>query len=482
MMAYGQHDAALQPTSALSVQILALAAEVTRWPEHLLDSGAWHWDDYEQVRYAPLHATMALRALAGRLHAERAAAGKTLTLAQHALSDHHAAFRDMEAMLLGLSPLEEGEIDTPPAPGEWPVRTIVAHTHDTERYFLATILNALDGGPAEELNPEQIAARTGEPVAISSAGALTDLWDAYARVHGKVQAWLVYLTDAEVQTLSTMWEATPYPVLFRMQRLAAHLREHTNQLEKTLRALDRSPGEGQMLARQMLAALAEVEGLRLGMGVLGVAACDNLANELAARFATLADVRADVARFTVAIAAGDADMARSLLARNPGLAYTRMEDGVPAVLYSLYRGRAEIVEALRASGMRMTLHEACALGETARVERILGWGPEEIDRCSSDGYTPLQLASFFGRTEVAALLLAQGADVHAVARNPMGIQPLHAAVAGKHLEAARLLIGAGADVNAPQEGGFTPLMAATQNEDAPMIALLRSAGALDASN
>ena len=282
----------LADTTILSAQVLAMAAQVTRWPESLLNSEAWSWDDYAGVRYAPLHATMALRGLAARLHIERAAAAKGFTLAQHALAEHQAAFRDMEALLLGFFMLDEREIDVPPAAGEWPIRTIVAHVHDTERYFLATILNALDGGPAEELSAEQIAARTGEPLNVQYEGTLADLWEAYARVHAKAQAWLVYLSDAEVQTPSTMWESAALPVLYRIQRFAAHLREHANQVEKTLRALNRAPGEGQMLARQMLAALAEVEGLRLGMGNLGVVTADQLARELAMRFASLDSVMA----------------------------------------------------------------------------------------------------------------------------------------------------------------------------------------------
>ncbi len=478
-MAAHLHEDLLSPTSALSAQMIAFAGEMTRWPTRVLDSYAWGWDDYTGVRYAPLHATMALRALAGRLHVERAASNKALTLAQHALAEHQAAFRDMQAMLLGISPLEEGEIDTPPAPGEWPVRTIVMHVHEVERYFLATILNALDGGPADELNPEQVAARTGEQVAILPTGTLTELWAEYARVHAKVQAWLVYLSDEEVHTLSTMWESTPLPILFRMQRLAAHVREHTNQLEKTLRVLDRAPGEGQMLARQLLAALAEVEGLRLGMGTLGVAACDQLAHELAERFAPLQEIHGRVDGFNAGVAAGDVAATQAYLTQSPGLAYTHMDDGVSALLFSLHHGNAAIVAALRASGMRTTLHEASALGEAARVERILGYVPDEIDAFSSDGYTPLQLASYYGRTEVVSILLAHGANVHAVARNAMAIQPLHAAVAGNHYEVARMLLDAGADANATQAGGFTPIMAATQHKNAPLAALLRAAGALD---
>jgi hypothetical protein len=476
-MAKHHPQAPLGPTTLLSAQIVGYAAEITGWPERFLDSQVWAWDDYAGVRYAPLHTTMALRALAARLHVERAAADKPLTLAQHALAEHQAAFRDTEALLLGLATLGDGEIDTPPAPGEWPVRTIIAHLHDVERYFLATILNALDDGPARELSAPEIAARTGEPVAVQSSGSLAEVWQAYARLHSKVQAWLVYLSDDEVQTPSTMWEDAPYPILFRMQRFAAHVREHNNQIAKSLRILNRSPSEGQMLARQMLAALAEVEGLRLGMGNLGVVACDQLALELAERFAPLAGLRTVAEGFTAAVAAGDVGSVQPLLASYPGLAYTRMDGGLSALLYSLERGHAHVVDALRASGMYMTLHEASALGETGRVERILHADPSELASFSVDGYTPLHLASMYGHIDVVALLLAQNAPVNVAARNPSAVQPLHTAVANDQTEVARMLINAGADANAEQDGGYTPLMIATEHDNAPMLALLREAGA-----
>ncbi len=52
-------------------------------------------------------------------------------------------------------------------------------------------------------------------------------------------------------------------------------------------------------------------------------------------------------------------------------------------------------------------------------------------------------------------------------------------MAGRNAEVVKLLIDAGADVNARQEGGFTPLMAAVQNGDAEIEALLRTAGAAE---
>jgi ankyrin repeat protein len=155
-----------------------------------------------------------------------------------------------------------------------------------------------------------------------------------------------------------------------------------------------------------------------------------------------------------------------------------MEDGLPALLFSQYRRREDIVQALLAVGMRLTMGEAAAVGALERVRKIGDAWPAAIHEYTSDGFTPLQLACFFGHTAVAAYLLDQGADVHAVAQNAMQIQPLHAAVAGQYSDIVKLLIAHGADVNARQQSGFTPLMAARQNHDREIEALLLEAGAV----
>ena len=61
--------------------------------------------------------------------------------------------------------------------------------------------------------------------------------------------------------------------------------------------------------------------------------------------------------------------------------------------------------------------------------------------------------------------------------NPMRIQPLHAAAAGRHGDIAVLLIDAGADVNAKQSHGWTPLHSAAANGDGELVDRLVAAGA-----
>ncbi len=179
-----------------------------------------------------------------------------------------------------------------------------------------------------------------------------------------------------------------------------------------------------------------------------------------------------------AIQSLDAARIAAALATEPALAYTQLAGGQSALLYAKYNGRGDIVQLLLESGLRLTLHEAAAVGESERVGEIAAAWPLDIDEFGRDGFTPLQLACFFGHPACVRILLDAGADVLAVARNPMQIQPIHAAVAGRSADIVRLLIDRGADVNARQQDAFTPLMAARQNQDAAIEALLIAAGAL----
>ncbi len=183
------------------------------------------------------------------------------------------------------------------------------------------------------------------------------------------------------------------------------------------------------------------------------------------------DVRMDI---FAAIAAGDADTAVALLAAEPELARVRHPTGPTPVLFALYQGRPELARRLAARVDRLDLAEAAALDDVARVRELAGTG---VDARTPDGFTPLHLAAFFGAPAAAAVLLSAGAEVGAVAGNPMRVQPLHSALAGGHDEVAKLLIAAGADGNARQQGGYTPLHAAAQHGAAAMVAALLATGA-----
>jgi uncharacterized protein len=147
------------------------------------------------------------------------------------------------------------------------------------------------------------------------------------------------------------------------------------------------------------------------------------------------------------------------------------------LLEALYRSDHDTVEATLAEQPELTIFEAAAVGDTERVRELLSLQPDALADWSPDGFTALHLAAFFGRETVAATLLERGADVSAVARNPLRVQPLHSAAAGGHTAVARLLLEHGADPNARQEGGFVPLHAAAQARNDELYELLLASGA-----
>jgi uncharacterized protein len=136
-----------------------------------------------------------------------------------------------------------------------------------------------------------------------------------------------------------------------------------------------------------------------------------------------------------------------------------MAHALSPLMDALYHGRADEAERLlgQAGEDSLTIHEAAAMGQVARLERLLADDPAAANAWSEDGFQPLGLACFFGRRQAAELLLARGGEINTPARNQFHVTALHAALAGPDPSIARLLVVAGADVNARQQGGVTPL-------------------------
>ena len=89
----------------------------------------------------------------------------------------------------------------------------------------------------------------------------------------------------------------------------------------------------------------------------------------------------------------------------------------------------------------------------------------------------MHFAAFFNRPDVAALLIARGADVDAVTRNPMRVRPLHSAATVRASAIVAALLAHGADPNAPQEQGATVLMSAAGSGDVESVKALLAHGA-----
>lgn len=178
-----------------------------------------------------------------------------------------------------------------------------------------------------------------------------------------------------------------------------------------------------------------------------------------------------------AIKAGRVDEVTRLVRENPALAGARDASGASAVLVATYNMKPDVVAALIELGAPIDIFEASALGRVDRLRALLDSQPTRVSEHAPDGFTPVALAAFFGQPDAVRVLIAAGADVNAAAKNPLKVQALHAAVAGRKLEIVKAVLAAGGDPNAQQQAGFRPIHEAGARGDRVLAELLIAHGA-----
>ena len=185
------------------------------------------------------------------------------------------------------------------------------------------------------------------------------------------------------------------------------------------------------------------------------------------------------AELFTAIKGGDANAVERLLEKDRGLVDARDEGGLSPILAALYHGKSDIATAILRRGPKLTLFEAAAAGDLARVREFVERDRTQANAVSPDGYSPLGLAAFFRRSDVAAYLLERGADPRPASRQG-GFTPLHSAVAtdaaAADVQLVRKLLDAGADPNARSASGGTPLHTAAFTGDRRVLDLLLARG------
>jgi uncharacterized protein len=183
-----------------------------------------------------------------------------------------------------------------------------------------------------------------------------------------------------------------------------------------------------------------------------------------------------MSEFADAIKAGDAPRVGALADADPSL-LTLAENGTTPLLLAIYHGKPEIARLLVDRGAPVSFAEACALGDEARAKALLAADPAVLNTRTADGFPPMPVAIFFGHGTLARWLIEQGADVNAVAENPQRVAPVHAAAVTCDRETMQVLLERGADPNARQQLDYTPLHGAASRGDVDMAKLLLAHGA-----
>lgn len=178
-----------------------------------------------------------------------------------------------------------------------------------------------------------------------------------------------------------------------------------------------------------------------------------------------------------AISEADGVALKLLLEQDAALASVKSNDGMSAILFSLYIGKPELSKVLLEYEPELDIYDLSALGGAGQISALLATEPKSIHEYSGDGFTALHVACYFGHADVAELLLDNGAEVDKVAMNGSELTPLQSAVSNCNAEVVKVILKFKPDINVRMLGGFTPLMTATALEDDEVIDLLISHGA-----
>jgi hypothetical protein len=273
--------------AALEQAVAGFAALTVDVPDKDLERD-WVWQDYDEgVRYAFFRTYEELRQQAAVLAARRAASSLPLTTAQRILGQYQAAYRDLQAILLGVSDEVGAQA---PAEGEWSLREVAGHAIQAARTFFALIYYTIqhtragDPGPVDVTDEEWEALWAGDTFEqMRKSTALSELMRYFEGLHTRVLDELAGISDEELEARSVFWEDTPMTVHFRLHRFDAHLRQHTVQAQKTLDMLGQRPNEARWLLRLIYNALAEVEEALIGAEEIGQEETQALAEGIRAR-------------------------------------------------------------------------------------------------------------------------------------------------------------------------------------------------------
>ncbi|CAG5876297.1 unnamed protein product [Menidia menidia] len=180
---------------------------------------------------------------------------------------------------------------------------------------------------------------------------------------------------------------------------------------------------------------------------------------------------------------GDEAITRLLLDRGAAINETDGQGRTPAHV-ACQHGQEHVIRVLLSRGADVrikgkdnwtALHFAAWQGHLGIVKLLVKQAGADVDGQTSDGRTPLHLASQRGQYRVARILIELGADVH---MRSAGLNaPLHVAAETGHTSTSRLLIKHQADIHAQNSDGLTPLHMASQRGHLATVKMLIAEGA-----
>jgi hypothetical protein len=255
----------------------------------------WAWKDYEEgIRFAFFRTYEQLCELAARMDVQRAVSSHPFTVAQRILGQYHTTYRDLQAILLGVTDEQSALI---PAEGEWPLRQVLTHIVQAERGFLTVNVLGLEHIRKGITEPFQLTEEiwnnfwADAPFTdLGENGSLSQIQAYHAGLHARILREFAWLTEADLGFPIWYWEKEPYLLEFRLHRFSSHMRQHTIQAEKTLAMLNLPPREVVRLLRIIYQALAAVENLTIGDDSFGLDHQALLAAEIEQRTAEITRV------------------------------------------------------------------------------------------------------------------------------------------------------------------------------------------------
>jgi ankyrin repeat protein len=162
----------------------------------------------------------------------------------------------------------------------------------------------------------------------------------------------------------------------------------------------------------------------------------------------------------------------------------KMKDGTTALLAASRRGYTDVATYLldngadphiKGEGGLTALMAASASGFKDVVFMLLERTSIDVSAVDSNGWSALTMAADRGWYQIAAKLIASGANVNV--RSTFNWTPLMSACSNGFLDVAELLIAKGADVDVQQDGGWSALMISANAGHAAIVEALLKAKA-----